>query len=440
MLDPGGRPSGAQFSGGCRDGDQELRLRPTVRFRSESFGAILYDRESLDYVLVNRLGHLILRIAQNNPALSGVVARVATEYPARPTAVIDRDVRAFIADLGARGVLDNTGGTVARPSGDRYPYPILGASVPVKEVTLRSLKAPLIAQLAVIFTCNLLCKHCYTSSTAEHRSDTLTFAEICAVIDDVAANEVFDLSLTGGEALLRPDIFEIISHAKRYPLFVNLNTNGTPISPKVAGRLRDSGLDQARVSIDSADPRVHDAFRGRPGALTATLRGIRRLLDAGIRTEVHATLSAEASGSRDDVNRLIELSRQAGVARISFGAVNAVGRADTDDRELKLANDRLRSVIEYVEELAAADPFVGGAPHAQRARFPGIPDYDGCGNCLDSPLSYINYNGSMYPCAGMYKPKWALGSVRDRSFSDIWRGSPVLAGLRASAGPRIDEY
>lgn len=430
-------PSNHQFSGGV---EQELRLRPTVRFRSESFGAVLYDHETLNYVLVNRLAHLILRIAQDTPALNGVVARVAAEYPTQPPAVIDRDVRAFVADLDRHGVLATSGGEVARHAGDRYPYPILGVGFPAKEVTLRSLKSPLIAQLAVIFTCNLLCKHCYASSTAEHQSDTLTLDEICAVIDDVAVNEVFDLSLTGGEALLRPDIFEIISHAKRYPLFVNLNTNGTPISPKVADQLRNSGLDQARVSIDSADSRIHDAFRGRPGALTATLRGIRRLLEAGIRTEVHATLSAGASSTRDDVDRLIELSRKAGVARISFGAINAIGRADTDDHELKLANDRLKSVIEYVEELSAIDPFVGGAPHAQRAQFPGIPDYDGCGNCLDSPLSYINYNGSMYPCAGMYKSKWTLGNVRERSFSDIWRNSPVLAQLRVSAGSRLDTY
>ena len=96
-----------------------------------------------------------------------------------------------------------------------------------------------------------------------------------------AASEVFDLSLTGGEALLRKDIFDIIRYAKRYPLFVNLNTNGTPVTPTVAQRLRDAGLDQVRVSIDSATAEVHDEFRGRTGALKATMRGIRRLLAAG---------------------------------------------------------------------------------------------------------------------------------------------------------------
>lgn len=422
----------------------DIRLSPGIVFRGESFGGIIYDRVPLDYVPINRLGFHVLRMAATTPALSTVVDRLARRHSGQPRAVIDADVRAFLAQLVDRRLIQPLDlGTTATDMPTTVdglpPYPIMPGTVDLTSATaLRSLKAPLIAQLAVIFTCNLTCVHCYTSSTAEQRPDTLTFDEITAVIDDAAANEVFDLSLTGGEALLRKDIFDIIEYAKRYPLFVNLNSNGTPVTPRVAQRLLAAGLDQVRVSIDSATAEVHDAFRGRTGALRATLRGIDRLLAAGLRTEIHATLSAEAGDQRSDVDALIQLARDLGVARISFGAVNSVGRADDDPDRLKVERHRLAELVDHIERLARQDPFVGGAPHARQPHFPGIPGYDGCGNCLDSPLSYINYNGMMYPCPAMYKPQWALGSVRHQGFTRIWRDSPTLARLRDTAGQRYE--
>lgn len=421
----------------------EIRLRPGIAFRSESFGGIVYDRVPLDYVPINALGFHVLDIAERTPSLSAVVDRLARRYPGQRRADIDSDVRGFLAQLAERRLiepLDLAPGPTAdmpTPADGLPPYPIMPTEVDLN-TALRSLKAPLIVQLAVIFTCNLTCVHCYTSSTAEQRPDTLTFDEITGIIDDAAANEVFDLSLTGGEALLRKDIFDIIGYAKRHPLFVNLNTNGTPVTPRVAQRLRDAGLDQVRVSIDSATAEVHDAFRGRTGALRATMRGIRRLLAAGLRTEIHATLSAAAGHQQSDVDALVGLARDLGVARISFGSVNSVGRADDDPDRLKVEQHRLTELVDHIERLARQDPFVGGAPHARHPTFPGIPEYDGCGNCLDSPLSYVNYNGMMYPCPAMYKPQWALGSVRQRGFTEIWSSSPTLARLRSTAGQRHD--
>lgn len=422
----------------------EIRLNQGIAFRSESFGGIIYDRVPLDYVPINRLGFDVLRTAAITPALTAVIDRLVRRYPSQSREVIDADVRAFLAQLVDRRLirpidLGTTATDMPTPADGLPPYPIMPGTVDLSSATaLRSLKAPLIAQLAVIFTCNLTCVHCYTSSTAEQRPDTLTFDEIVGVIDDAAANEVFDLSLTGGEALLRKDIFEIIEYAKQYPLFVNLNSNGTPVTPRVAQQLYAAGLDQVRVSIDSATADVHDAFRGRTGAFKATLRGIDRLLAAGLRTEIHATLSAEAGDQQSDVDALIQLARDIGVARISFGAVNSVGRADDDPDRLKVEQHRLAELVDHIEQLARQDPFVGGAPHARQPRFPGIPGYDGCGNCLDSPLSYINYNGMMYPCPAMYKPQWALGSVRQQGFTQIWRDSPTLARLRDAAGTRYE--
>jgi hypothetical protein len=96
---------------------------------------------------------------------------------------------------------------------------------------------------------------------------------------------------------------------------------------------------------------------------------------------------------------------------------------------LKIGVRPLDALVAHIESLAAGDAMVGGAPHAHHVEMPGIPGYDGCGNCLDSPLSYINFNGGVYPCPGMYKSPWALGNVRTASFLDISRESGGAAGV-----------
>lgn len=241
----------------------------------------------------------------------------------------------------------------------------------------------------------------------------------------------FDICLTGGEALLREDIVEIVRDAKRSPLFVNLNTNGTPVTKHRVQALRDAGLDQARVSIDSADPAVHDRFRGRSGAFSATRRGIERLVEGGIPVHIHATLSSQAGHSIADAEDLVSLARELGAAHISFGAVKNVGRAL--GQSLKAANSQLDEVVDHVRRRMETDSFISGVPHTGRRRYPGLPGYDGCGNCLNSVSAYIGYDGSVYPCTMMYRSQWATGSVRESSVIDLWRGSPKLAELRTLA-------
>ncbi|MBX5452032.1 methyltransferase [Thermogemmatispora sp.] len=93
--------------------------------------------------------------------------------------------------------------------------------------------------------------------------------------------EVFDVVITGGEPLLLKGIFEVLQHAKSLGLYICLNTNGTIVTPRIAQRLRDIGVDCVKVSIDSANAAVHDRFRGQVGAFRRSLSPFHTLLDIG---------------------------------------------------------------------------------------------------------------------------------------------------------------
>ena len=113
-------------------------------------------------------------------------------------------------------------------------------------------------------TCNLKCIHCYTDSAAQKYPDELSTAQCKTVLDDLAAFKVPAILFSGGEPLVRPDVFELAEYARSLNLHVVLSTNGTLIDAEKARRFKDLEFAYIGISLDSAIPAVHDEFRGSP--------------------------------------------------------------------------------------------------------------------------------------------------------------------------------
>ncbi len=125
----------------------------------------------------------------------------------------------------------------------------------------------------LIRRCNLRCKHCYSISGDVDFKGELTTAEVFRVLDELRAFKVPALILSGGEPLLRPDIFEISERAKAMGFYVGLSSNGALISPGNIHRIAAVGYDYVGVSLDGIGA-THDRFRGKTGAFRAALDGI----------------------------------------------------------------------------------------------------------------------------------------------------------------------
>jgi MoaA/NifB/PqqE/SkfB family radical SAM enzyme len=136
-------------------------------------------------------------------------------------------------------------------------------------------------------TCNLACRHCYSDSDAKIY-DQLSSGEARALISDAAGMGSPAFLFSGGEPLIRPDLLELIAHARSHGLPVTLSSNGTLIDDDVARKLADLEVRYVGISLDGIGD-VHDTFRGRKGAYDHAIRGIRALRKVGVKVGIRIT-------------------------------------------------------------------------------------------------------------------------------------------------------
>ena len=401
-------------------------VNPDIVHRSEAFGGVLFNLETKDYFPLNDSGYLLFRLLADGAPRARLIGalgdRCLDDSGTRPDlATLEGAGETFMARLQALDI-------IRRPCSEAVPSPVgATSSGPDRQVAPR-LRAPLVVSLATLFRCNLSCAHCYVGSTNEDKEDNLSLDEICTLLERLREAGVFDVVLTGGEALLAVGIEAILRHAKALGFYVCLNTNGTLITAPLANRLAATGVDVVKISLDSADAAVHDAFRGQARAFARSIRGIEALVGAGVRTDTHTVISAGASTTPRDIEALLALAQRLGVTRAHFGRVFSTGRASDT---LKLANERIRALSDYVARRKAdGEALIGRVPSTLQPHVPALPDYDGCGGCARGVYAYIGYNGEVFPCTNLYAAPWRLGSLRTAGLETIWHASPVLATLR----------
>lgn len=286
--------------------------------------------------------------------------------------------------------------------------------------------------------CNLACIHCRRMEVARaSMRDDLTTAEARAMIDAVREVAAPILVLSGGEPLMRPDIFEIAAYAVEGGLTVSLATNGTLIDDDVAARIAAAGIRRVAVSIDGSDARTHDEFRRQPGSLEAALAGARRVRRHGVGLQINCTIT------RHNVHQLDELYRLAvelGADALHIFMLVPVGCGASIADTHMLSAPEYEGVLEWAFRRAQEGPLhvkPTCAPHyfrvrLQRGRRPspssGHPFHALSRGCLaGSGVIFISHRGEVFPCG--YLPL-SCGSVRRQRFAEIWESSPVLEALR----------
>src|SRR6478672_9007407 len=172
-------------------------------------------------------------------------------------------------------------------------------------------------------TCNLKCVHCYTESAAVKYPDELTTEQCKAVLEDLAAFKVPAVLFSGGEPLVRKDIFELAAFARKRGLHVVLSTNGTLIDRKVAEQLKELQFSYVGISLDSAIPAIHDEFRGQKGAFERTMKGFRHCVDVGQKVGLRLTLTRHTAR---DLDKIFEFLEKEHIDRACFYHLCPAGR------------------------------------------------------------------------------------------------------------------
>src|SRR6476661_846225 len=172
-------------------------------------------------------------------------------------------------------------------------------------------------------TCNLKCVHCYTASEARKYPGEIDTAKAKEVLDDLADFKVPAVLFSGGEPLVRPDLFELAAYARSRGLHVVLSTNGTLITKEVAQKLKDLEFAYVGISLDSAIPAVHDEFRGAKGAFERTMRGFRHCVAVGQKVGLRLTLTRHTC---ENLDLLFDFIEREGIDRACFYHLCPAGR------------------------------------------------------------------------------------------------------------------
>src|SRR5919109_3052148 len=175
--------------------------------------------------------------------------------------------------------------------------------------------------------CNLHCAHCYMSAfSGADTGRELSTEECRRVIDDIAvANPNVFLILTGGEPLLRKDIFELAACSADKGFTVVLGSNGVLLRQPQAKQMRQSGIQGASISLDSTDPQQHDAFRHLPGAWHGAVRATETLRAEGLDFSIHTSIT---TWNVQEIPAMIDLARELGAKVLNFFFLVRTGRGE----------------------------------------------------------------------------------------------------------------
>jgi heme d1 biosynthesis radical SAM protein NirJ len=305
----------------------------------------------------------------------------------------------------------------------------------------------------LIRRCNLRCKHCYSISTDVDFPGELSTDEIFTVMDDLKRFRVPVLILSGGEPLLRRDIFDISRRAKAMGFYVGLSTNGTPIDDTNIAAIAEVGYDYVGVSLDGIGP-THDRFRRRDGAFDASLRGIRLCIERGIKVGLRFTLTQD---NFRELPAVLELMDREGADKFYLSHLNYAGRGNKhrgDDAHFattRAAMDLLFETAWASIERGDGKQFVTGNNDADGVyllmwavrRFPNQVEHlrarleQWGGNSSGVNVANIDNLGNVHPDTFWWH--YSLGNVRERPFSAMWPdlSDPIMAGLKAA--PRTIE-
>jgi MoaA/NifB/PqqE/SkfB family radical SAM enzyme len=141
---------------------------------------------------------------------------------------------------------------------------------------------PFLASYPITRKCNLRCRHCYSDAAEHSAADELSRSDAKKRVDDPSQLEVRLLIVDGREPLCRGDLLEVVRHGTSRGLRVVVGTNGTMIDPAVAARMKEAGVQSVQISIDAAEPKTHDSFRGEDGSFEKAMTGMRACRQAGL--------------------------------------------------------------------------------------------------------------------------------------------------------------
>lgn len=280
--------------------------------------------------------------------------------------------------------------------------------------------------------CNLNCVHCRARADMGPHQGELTTDECRKILDDIASFASPTIILTGGEPLLRSDIFEIIEHGRAKGLRMVIAINGTLLDEVTAQKLKDTGIMRVSMSLDGKDARCHDRFRGVEGSFASVMRAAELLKKVGLPFQINTTITRM---NMDDLTVIHELVKRIGAVAWHTFLLVPVGRGEGlkgEELNALMYEDVLHWLYD-IEKKAELEIKVTCAPHYYRiVKEKGdTPKSAGC--LAGKSFLFISHEGIAQPCGYL---EMASGDVRKEGVRKVWESSEVFEKIRDLKGYR----
>ena len=287
--------------------------------------------------------------------------------------------------------------------------------------------------------CNLNCVHCRASADKGPYPGELTTERCRQILDEISEVGSPIIILTGGEPLLREDIFELTSWGDKKGLRMVMATNGTLLTKEIVTRMVESGIKRVSISLDGPNEALHDSFRKVPGAFRGALQGIGLLKEAGLPFQVNTTVTKLNSPY---IAEILDLAVTLGAEAHHLFLLVPTGRAkEMVDQEIDALE--YESLLHWLYEMRDKVPIhlkATCAPHyyrvlRQEARAKGEKvTFETYGldavtrGCLGgTSFCFISYDGIVQPCGYL---ELNCGDLKVSSFKEVWWDSDIFKKLR----------
>ena len=291
---------------------------------------------------------------------------------------------------------------------------------------------PFILFWEITRACALVCRHCRAVAQKRPNRLQLSTEESKALIDEVARLQPIMFVLTGGDPMLRDDLFELIRYsAQEKGLHTSLSPSATPLLLRTDFHaLKEAGIQRLSLSLDGATRETHDNFRGLPDTFDRTLTAIERAHEAGIPLQINTTIH---KGNLHEFEAFSELMHQVKPAMWSVFLIVPTGRATLDD--LPTA-DEVEDVFQRLYQIAKDAPFEVKTTEGHHYRRIVVQHDRSAGRMTKrAPLgirdgrgvAFISHTGEISPSG--FLPVVA-GNVRTDSLVEVYRNHPLFVNLR----------
>ena len=332
-------------------------------------------------------------------------------------------------------------GTVAKIMKHRQKDP---TCIPSNLLAFSEQKRPLIFW-NLTSSCNLKCSQCYINADTQQSEHELSTQEANRLIDEAVACRTPLLMFSGGEPLVRPDFWELLSYARARGIRVAISSNGILITKDVAKRLKENNVGYVGISLDGVNASTHDAIRGQKGSFDSSINALKNCVEIGIKCGIRITATKD---NYKEIPDLIDLAVKLGVPRFCLYWLVPSGRGKSQYKNKQLNKDQISWVLDKLYEAASTlDPtkmeiLTVDAPQdavyvLNRLKKEDPQRYEKAREILElvgdtcsagDRVLNIDPQGNIYPCQFAQLEALKVGNIKREELEKIWN-DPTNASL-----------